>query len=201
MLELHYSPLGCTMSTIVNAIKTAGASTAEQLLAMQDDGYRYELIEGVLHMMSPAGSRHGRITMRLGSILEQYVRANGLGAVFAAETGFFISRNPDTVRAPDVAFVRKEKMDPIGNCDGYLPLAPDLAIEVVSPNDSSTQVETKVRMWIESGTAMVLVVDPATRTVRVYRTKDSIDVLTDSDELDASDVVSGWKLAVGECFS
>jgi len=189
------------MPTIVNANKTAGVGTAEQLLAMPDDGYRYELVEGALHMMSPAGGRHGRITMRLGSMLEQHVRANGLGTVYAAETGFLISRNPDTVRAPDVAFVRKEKIDPIGDCDGYLPLVPDLSVEVISPNDSSTQVETKVRMWIESGTAMVLVVDPATRTMRVYRTKDSIDVLTDSDELDASAVVPGWKLAVGDCFS
>ena len=175
--------------------------TAEQLLAMPDDGHRYELIEGELHMMSPAGSRHGRITMRMGSMLEQHVRANQLGAVYAAETGFLVARNPDTVRAPDVAFVGKRKLDPTGDIDGYLPLAPDLAVEVVSPNDSSTFVEAKAQMWLEAGTAMVLVVDPATRTVRVYRTKDSIDVLTESDELDASAVVAGWKLAVGEFFS
>jgi Uma2 family endonuclease len=189
------------MSTIVNATKTAGASTAAQLLAMQDNGYRCELVEGTLHMMSPAGGRHGRVTMRLGSILEQHVRANRLGTVYAAETGFLISRNPDTVRAPDVAFIRKKKIDSLGDCDGYLPLAPDLTVEVVSANDSSTQIEANVRMWIESGTAMVLVVDPVTRTVRVYRTKDSIDVLTDSDKLDVSDVVPGWKVAVGEFFS
>ena len=189
------------MSTIANEIKAANRITAEQLLAMPDDGNRHELIAGELQMMSPAGSRHGRIAMRLGSMLEQHVRGNNLGTVYAAETGFLISRHPDTVRAPDVAFVGKSKLDALGASEGYLPLAPDLAVEVISPNDSSTQVETKARMWLEAGTTMVLVVDPATRTVRVYRTKNAIHVLSDADRLDAHDVVPGWKPSVGEFFA
>jgi len=195
VLELYFTTLQCAMSSLTNTI------TAEQLLAMPDDGNRYELIKGELHVMSPAGNVHGETAANITALLWNHVRQHRLGKVFAAETGFLLSRNPDMVRAPDVAFVANKSLPTTDADSSYLPLAPDLAVEVVSPSDLSTQVEEKARMWIESGTAMVLVVDPATRTVRVYRTKDSINVLTDSDELDASAVVPGWKLAVGDCFS
>jgi Uma2 family endonuclease len=175
--------------------------TATQLAALADDGVRYELVKGELRMMSPAGGRHGWIASRLNRLLGNHVVANRLGAVFAAETGFLISTNPDTVRAPDVAFVSAEQMARIDDLDGYLPLAPDLAAEVVSPNDSSSEVEAKAAMWIEAGTAMVLVVDPANQSVRVYRSRSAIQVLYPGDRLDAGEVIQGWTLAVSELFS
>ena len=174
--------------------------TAEQLAALPDDGKRYELVEGAVRMMSPAGHEHGRVAMRLGSLLEQHVRARRLGTVYAAETGFLLSRHPDTVRAPDVAFVRADVLERLGDIAGYLPVAPDLAAEVVSASDTFTQVEEKVRAWLNAGSSLVLVVDAGTRTLRVYRTTDNIIVLQQEDTLDASDIVAEWNLAVRELF-
>lgn len=174
--------------------------TAGELASLPDDGKRYELVNGGLRMMSPAGYRHGRVAMRLGSLLEQHVRFEQLGVVCAAETGFIVSRDPDTVRAPDVAFVRQNRLDQVTDLDGYLPFAPDLAAEVVSPHDTFTKVEEKARFWLQAGTSMVLVVDPDARSVHVYRAIDRISVLQQQDTLDASDVVPGWNLRIGELF-
>lgn len=174
--------------------------TADQLLGMPDDGKRYELVEGVLQMMSPAGGRHGTVAFDLAFALGQHVKSKGLGSVFAAETGFLISTDPDTVRAPDVAFVRHQRMQELKDFDGYLPLAPDLVGEVVSPNDSTSEVEAKSQMWLAAGVKMVMVVDPANQTVRVYRTPSQIDVFHQGDAFDATDVVEGWKLKVADIF-
>jgi Uma2 family endonuclease len=175
--------------------------TAEQLAALPDDGRRYELVRGELHMMSPAGHEHGRVAMRLGSLLEQHVRRHQLGTVYAAETGFLIAREPDTVRAPDVAFVRAQRLAQLPDEDGYLPLAPDLVAEVVSPRDKFSEVEAKALAWLEAGTSLVLVVDPGTRTARVYRTKDNIAVLHEGETVSADDVVPGWEVAVADLFA
>jgi Uma2 family endonuclease len=174
--------------------------TAAQLAALPEDGKRYELVRGELFMMSPAGNRHGRIAMRLAWRLAHFVEENDLGVVYAAETGFLISREPDTVLAPDVAFVLKETLEESGDLDGYLPAAPRLVAEVVSPNDTFSRVEEKALAWLDAGTMMVLVVDPDTRTVHVFRARDDIAVLTEEDELDAADVVSGWKIALRVLF-
>jgi Uma2 family endonuclease len=174
--------------------------TADQLLGMPDDGKRYELLEGVIQMMSPAGGRHGSVAFDLAFALGQHVKSKGLGSVFAAETGFLISTDPDTVRAPDVAFVRHKRMQELENLDGYLPLAPDLVGEVVSPNDSTSEVEAKSQMWLAAGVRMVLVVDPANETIRVYCTPSQIDVFHHGDTIDATDVVEGWKLKVADVF-
>ena len=179
---------------------SARAITAEQLAALDDQQQRYELVSGELRMMSPAGHEHGRIAMRLGSLLEHHVRRHRLGAVYAAETGFLIARSPDTVRAPDVAFVVQSRLDEAGDVAGYLPLAPDVVAEVVSPGDSYTQVEEKSLSWLAAGTSMVLVVDPGTRTVQVVRAADNIVVLGQQDCLRAEDVVPGWQLSIAELF-
>jgi Uma2 family endonuclease len=179
---------------------TDRATTAGQLAALADDGQRYELVEGELQMMSPAGNVHGRIAARLTAILWNHVERHQLGVVYAAETGFLLSRDPDTVRAPDVAFIRQERLDQLEEVDGYLPLAPDLAAEVVSPNDSYTQVEEKARSWLRAGSSLVLVVDPGTRSVRVYQTEDHIEVLHEDDTFDAGAVAGGWELRVGDLF-
>jgi Uma2 family endonuclease len=172
--------------------------TAEELLRMPDDGFRYELVCGELRKMPPAGHVHGRLAATLTASLVRYVTANQLGAVYAAETGFILRRNPDTVRAPDVAFIRQQRVQEVGDVAGYWPGAPDLAIEVVSPSDSYAEVEEKVFEWLEAGTLMVLVVNPRRRSVTVYRSLADIIVLNDA--LDGGDVVPGWIMPVKDIF-
>ena len=134
--------------------------TAQELLEMPDDGYRYELVEGALRRLSPASHQHGRIILNLSAALHHYARTHNLGTVYAAETGFLLARNPDTVRAPDVGFVKQERVNAVQEETGYYPGAPDLAAEVISPNDLYTEVEEKVIAWLDAGTQMVLVVNP-----------------------------------------
>ena len=179
------------MSTI------APAGTAEQLLAMPEDGWRYELVDGELRRMSPAGQEHGRVAMNFGARLAQFVRERALGVVFAAETGFLLRRNPDTVRAPDVAFVSSARLS---SAMGFFPGAPDLAVEVVSPSDSFVDVEEKVLEWLGAGSKAVIVVNPRKRAVSIYRAKDDIRLLTEADVLELSFVVPGFRVAVRELF-
>jgi len=111
--------------------------TADELLRLPDDGYRYELVRGELRKMSPAGSRHGVVAAAIIGSLAPFVREHSLGKVFTSETGFLIQRDPDTVRAPDCAFVQTERFI---DTPGYFPGAPDLAVEVISPGDSYSEV-------------------------------------------------------------
>jgi Uma2 family endonuclease len=134
---------------------TIQATTAKELLRMPDDGFRYELVRGELRKMSPAGHRHGRIAGNITSSLGLHVVANKLGRVYVADTGFLISSDPDTVRAPDVAFVSQKRLDEVGDVEGYWPGAPDLVVEVISPGDTYTEVEEKVLEWLEAGALMV----------------------------------------------
>ncbi len=175
--------------------------TADELLGMPDDGFRYELVRGELIKMAPAGSQHGRMAINVALELGPFVQANGLGTVFAAETGFKIASNPDTVRAPDVAFVAKARADVVGDVIGYWPGAPDLAVEVLSPSDRFTEVEEKVFEWLGAGAKLVLVVNPHKRTVTAYRSRSSIRVYAENEGLDATDVVPGWILTVARVFA
>jgi Uma2 family endonuclease len=174
--------------------------TAEDLLRMPDDGFRYELVKGELKKMAPAGHWHGRIAINMTTPLAQHVRAQNLGAVYAAETGFKLASDPDVVRAPDIAFIRRERVDEVGNVEGYWPGAPDLAVEVISPSDTYTEVQEKVFDWLEAGTRMVIVVMPRRRAVAVYRSLTDIVMLTEKDALDGGDVVPGWTLPVRDLF-
>lgn len=174
--------------------------TAEDLLRMPDDGFRYELVNGELIKMAPAGREHGYLAMRVGGPLWQYVETHQLGEVYAAETGFQLASNPDTVRAPDVAFVSQQRLEEAGPVRGYWPGAPDLAVEVISPNDTYTEVQDKVLTWLDAGTRMVVVLNPRRRTVTVYRSRTDITILTENDTLDGRDVVPGWTLPVADLF-
>lgn len=171
-------------------------TTAEELLHARDIG-RCELVRGELVMMSPSGGRHGRISHELAYALEQHVRPRHLGTILAAETGFLLSRDPDTVRAPDVAFVRSGRP-----CDteGFVPGAPDLAVEVLSPDDRPGYVREKVAEWIEAGTRAVWVVDPRKRAVTVHGPRRKPRVLGENDTLRAGSVLPGLEIAVREIF-
>ena len=180
---------------------TIQTTTADELLRMPDDGFRYELVRGELRKMSPAGHRHGRIAGNVTASLGPHVVVNKLGRVYVADTGFLISSDPDTVRAPDVAFASQKRLDEVGDVEGYWPGAPDLVVEVISPGDTYTEVEEKVLEWLEAGALMVVVVNPRKRVVTVYRSLTDIIVLTEDDTLDGGNVVPGWTMAVGDIFA
>ena len=127
---------------------------------MPDDGFRYELVQGELRRMNPAGNVHGRVAMSFAWRLAQYVDENKLGTVYAAETGFRLATDPDTVRAPDAAFVSRASNEAVGEVEGFWPESPDLAVEVISPGDNYADVEEKVFAWLDAGTKIV-VVNPA----------------------------------------
>jgi Uma2 family endonuclease len=179
---------------------TVQPMTADELLRMPDDGFRYELVKGELRKMSPAGHEHGTVAMRFGWRIAQHVEAGSLGAVYAAETGFLIASDPDTVRAPDVAFVSRKRLDEIGNVQGYWPGPPDLAVEVISPSDTYTEVEEKAIEWLKAGTLIVLVLNPRKRTAAIYRSMNEIVILDEHASLDLADIVPGFKVAVKDIF-
>src|SRR6266540_4924106 len=134
-------------------------TTAAELLTMPEDGFSYELVKGELRRMPPAGCEHGVIVMNCGLLLGQFVKANSLGVVFGAETGFILASNADTVRAPDLAFVRHDRIPEGGIPKDFWPGTPDLAVKVISPGDGYTDVEEKVNDWLAAGTRMVVVVN------------------------------------------
>ena len=172
--------------------------TAQDLLTMPDDGSRYELVRGELRAMAPVGHEHGGVAMNIAAPLSMYVKRENLGRVYAAETGFTLSRDPDTVRAPDVAFVSEERLVDL-NRKGYFPGAPDLAVEVVSPSDVYTEIE-EVAGWLAAGTRAVWVVNPRQRTLKVHRSLTDLTVLTEADVADGGETVPGWRLPVAEMF-
>lgn len=178
---------------------TQQITTAAQLLEAPDLG-RCELIRGELLMMSPAGFRHGHLAAKLAQILMNFVESRALGVVTGSETGFQIAHDPDTVRAPDVAFVRADRLPPI-EPRGFFPGAPDLAVEVLSPCDRASEVNAKVRDWLEAGARRVWVVDPQTETVAVYRSAGEAAILGLSETLPGEDVLPGFAVPVRQIFA
>jgi Uma2 family endonuclease len=174
--------------------------TAQELLDYRHEPYQQELIDGILYEMEPPGAEHGFVAAKIARLLMRHVdEADGI--VFVSEVGFQLSRDPDTVRAPDVSFVSWERVPESGIPAGYWPGPPDLAIEVVSPNDRRSKVEGKAQHWLAAGTRAVVVLDPPLRTATVYRARDDIRVLTDGERLDLGDVVPGWSARVGDLFA
>ena len=167
---------------------------------MPDDGYRYELVKGELIQMSPTGDEHGRVTVRITAPLYHYVEEHKLGVVYAAETGFKLESDPDTVRAPDVAFLSRARRELAGRVEGYWSGPPDLAVEVLSPSDRRRKVAEKVANWLAAGTQVVWVVDPKLRTVTVHESDADAVTLTEQDQLEGGDVVPGFRIAVAKLF-
>jgi Uma2 family endonuclease len=174
--------------------------TADQLLQMPQDGFRYELVSGELTKMSPAGLEHGVVEGRIHALLGYHVLKHKLGEIPGADTGFRLCSDPDTVRVPDVAFICTERYRAVERKQAFCEGPPDLAIEVVSPNDTHSEVDAKVKGWLDAGTRMVWVASPAWRTVTVYRSTTDITTLTEKDDLDGEDVVPGFRCRVSEIF-
>jgi Uma2 family endonuclease len=170
---------------------SAALMTADELLRANIPNKRTELVRGVLRVREPAGFLHGRVAMNLGAELRAHVKQTDAGAVLAAETGFKLFTDPDTVRAPDVAFVAKGR-EPPPDARGFADVAPDLVVEVLSADDRSGEVLAKVADWLSAGTRLVWVVDPARRVTRVYRQDGSETIVAADGTLDGEDVLPGF---------
>lgn len=175
--------------------------TADDLWNMPDHGGHFELVRGELRPMSPAGYSHGTVTLRLAARIFNHVDAKGLGDVTAAETGFIIGRDPDTVRAPDIAFLKKDRIPVTGRPAKFFVGPPDLAVETMSPGDTVYEVDQKVREWLAAGTQLVWIINPKQQTVTVHRPDNSAKVLSSGDPLDGEDVVPGFQIPVADLFA
>ncbi|HLY30360.1 MAG TPA: Uma2 family endonuclease [Ktedonobacterales bacterium] len=178
-----------------------GLLTAEDFAALPTEGLRLELIRGEIQTMAPAFGDHGKVAMTLSGYVTHYVQSKKLGSVYAAETGFLIARNPDTVRAPDFAFIQASRVTPATEAAFWIPVIPDLVVEVVSSGDRPKAVAEKVNMWLDVGVQLVWVVYPAQREVSAHRPGQPEQRLSVGDMLDGSDVISGFTLPVAEIFA
>ena len=172
--------------------------TAEELARLPDDGYRYELVEGRLIRMSPVSFEHGRVVMRLGLLLGRHLEQHPVGTI-GADVGFKLASNPDTVRGPDIAFVRRDRVPTSGR--GFFTGAPDLVIEVLSPDDRSGAVRAKTEQYLATGVPVVVIVDPEERTARTFRSGlPPVALSSPNDVLDLSDAITGFRCPLHEIF-
>ncbi len=167
----------------------------------QEPGSRQELIRGEVVTMSLPGGRHGRIAGKILRRVGNHVEASRLGETYAAETGFLLERDPDTVRGADVAYVSVERLARIVDEDKHFPFAPDLVVEVRSPNDRDPEIEEKTELWLAAGSRLVWNVDPVARTVTVHRPGARPLLLTETDEIDGADVLPGFRCRVADFFA
>jgi Uma2 family endonuclease len=188
-------------------------ATSQRLLTAEDldqlpraVGERRRLVEGVLIQMSPGNKRHGLYAMRLSIPLGAHIYAHGLGEVYAAETGFLLATNPDTVQGAEFAYARQERADAALAAPGpWWPGAPDLAVEVASPNDTFSEINDKVETWLAHETRVVVVIEPRRQTVTVWRPtgtpgRSDQQVFRVGDDLTLPDLFPGWSLPVAAIF-
>ena len=177
--------------------------TAEEFYELPDapHGGKMELICGRVVTNMPVGAKHGKYAGRVYSRLERFIENNDLGEI-GLEAGFRLSRNPDTVRAPDVHFVRRDKL-PDGLPDGFFPISPDLAVEVVSPGDTERELAEKLGQYRDAGVARSWVVRPERRSITVHYHDGTVNTFKDGDTLDTNDAgfeVEGFALPITELF-
>jgi Uma2 family endonuclease len=173
--------------------------TGDELFAMGDIG-PCELVDGRIVPMAPTGGEHGRVEVRLGSRLEIFVRQKGIGWVVGGEVGIYTHRNPDTVRAADIAFISKERA-PDGPPKGFMDVSPDLIVEIISPNDRWQDMRRKLSEYFSIGVQQVWIVEPETHSALVYRSVADITTLTESDTLIGDGPLAGFKLPVADIFA
>jgi Uma2 family endonuclease len=176
--------------------------TADELLVMPDDGWRYELIEGRLVRMSPTGYSRNRVSMNLAAEVVGFVRSHALGVVLGQEAGFVLScpGEPDTLLAPDLAFITADRLPP-ADFEGYARLAPDLVAEVISPSQTLPQLQQKATVWLRHGVQVVWLVIPEARTIEVWRPDSDLRTLREGDVLGGEDVLPGLAIPVRTIFA
>ncbi|HLB47028.1 MAG TPA: Uma2 family endonuclease [Anaerolineales bacterium] len=193
--------MAATVAPTVTQRAETKLMTAEEAAQLSTINRRFEVVRGVCIEMSPASALHGKVTSTLHFLIVSHVRKNRLGEVTAAETGFVLTRAPDTVRAADVGFISASRLSLTGIPEtGFWPIAPDLAVEVVSPGDSSDDVQAKVEDYLSAGTRMVWVVYPKTRSVTVFRSLRDVKILRGEETLSGEDVLPGFECKVNEIF-
>ncbi len=174
-------------------------ATVEDLERLGDTGWRYDLIRGELIEMPPAGGAHGEIAAGVVGRLWAHVTTNDLGRVYTSETGFLLGRRPDVVLAPDAAFIRTERVP--ARQEGFYEVAPDLVVEVISPNDPAPYVQNKVMAFLDAGVRLVWVVEPSGETVTEYLADNTARILRAGEILDGGDVLPGFRVLVADIFS
>ena len=173
--------------------------TAEELLRMpRNDGHRYELLRGVLVEKMATGDPHGDAVTRIAFYLTGYAEGNDYGVVRSGEPGYRLEREPDTVRAPDVAWIAPGRIPP--GTQGYPELAPDLAVEVKSPGNSYAELAAKAGMWLSYGSREVWVADPERVAITVYRPYQEPLTLGEDDTLAGGDLLPGFATPVWRLF-
>jgi len=170
--------------------------TADELLVMPDDGMKHELVRGELTMVPPPGVEHGDIAAQIAIHLGSFVKQHKLGKVYV-ETGYVLATDPDTVRGPDVSFVNAEH---VIKSPKYYRIAPDLAVEVMSPDDRLSEVTTKVGEYLSAGSSVVIVINPEKQVAWIY-TQDDHRTITINDSLTAPELLPGWSLPLRELFA
>jgi len=181
-------------------VTTTKLITAEDLFEVGEDGGRFELVEGVLQEKSLNGGQHGEISGIIAARIWLHAWGHRLGTVYAAGTGFYISRNPDVVLAPDVAFVHAGRLPEDRDRRKFVEVFPDLVVEVVSPSEQPGDVTNKVQRYLNAGTRLVWVVYPAQQTIAVFRADRTWDTLQGDAELDGDGVLPGFSLPLAEMF-
>lgn len=181
--------------------ETKTLTTADDLLARPEDGCQYELVRGELIKMPPAADDHSRREARGMIRIGNFVYERGLGEVYGGDAGFLLERSPDTVRSPDIAFVRRERVRPIDEATGYVPGAPDLAVEVVSPGNSAQEIDERVADYLRTGSRLVWVYYPRRQVVHVFRPHGTSIQLGPDDTLSGEDVLPGFAMKVAELFA
>lgn len=175
--------------------------TAEDFFGLNVPDEKTELIDGEVLRMSPAGGEHGVVALRIGAWLLMFVEERQLGVVCAAETGFLVHRDPDTVRAPDAAFISRERMGEGRPPKKFWPFAPDLAVEVVSPTETAEQVQGRVRDWFAAGARAVWMLYPGTASVHAYRSPSEVRIFQRADVLTGDDdLLPGFSCRVADLF-
>ena len=174
--------------------------TADDLLRLDSEGVRGELIRGVLHETMPTGLEHGEIAAKLTILLGIFIVPRKLGRLATSDVGVWLERDPDTVREPDIAYFPAARLPPGVRITGYAEVPPDLVVEIASPSDSRREVSDKARMWLSYGVGLVWVVQPETRTVDVYEANHAVVTLDEHDTLDGLDVLPGFSCVVSAVF-